>query len=440
ARNAGYVGFYYAGAGSTSNYLTFGGHSVDDAMVVTMGGKVGIGTTSPGAVLDLGGTAGFKQYVYNGGVGNRAGFGIDSTGNSYEFAANFAYGTTDQGRFTINSYDGTTFRNKVTILGSGNVGIGTTGPGAVLDVQGASGIRLFYSSVPSYGSLTIMPYQVGRNYAEISTGATNEPLALQTRGGGNVGIGTAAPATKLHVLGGPLLLESGGANTYGQIKGYNNNNHFITMRGIVASDGSVTGGHQATWVEYLSPADSSTGWFFKDSSTAGYPIVARISKSESYFSGNVSIVGNLSVGGALSKASGSFMIDHPLDPANKILRHSFVESPDMKNIYDGVVVLDDNGEAIVTLPDYFEVLNRDFRYQLTSIGKPAQLFIKEEIKDNRFVIAGGEQGMRVSWQVTGTRKDAYAVKHPIIIEEEKGGKDLPKKGEYLAPDCFGEKE
>src|SRR5262249_4097207 len=81
-----------------------------------------------------------------------------------------------------------------------------------------------------------------------------------------------------------------------------------------------------------------------------------------YFQGRVNVAGNL------SKSGGSFKIDHPLDPANKYLYHSFVESPDMKNIYDGVVTLDDKGGATITLPDWFEALNKDFRYQLTCIG------------------------------------------------------------------------
>ena len=55
--------------------------------------------------------------------------------------------------------------------------------------------------------------------------------------------------------------------------------------------------------------------------------------------------GNVRVTGTLTKRGGAFKIDHPLDPANKYLSHSFVESPDMKNVYDGVVVLDDKGEA-----------------------------------------------------------------------------------------------
>ena len=98
--------------------------------------------------------------------------------------------------------------------------------------------------------------------------------------------------------------------------------------------------------------------------------------------------GRVSVTGTLSKGSGSFKIDHPMDPENKYLYHSFVESPDMKNIYDGVTQLDNKGEIWVELPNYFDALNKDFRYQLTCIGSFGQVYIAEEIQNNRFKIAG----------------------------------------------------
>ena len=149
-----------------------------------------------------------------------------------------------------------------------------------------------------------------------------------------------------------------------------------------------------------------------------------------FFEGDVSVFGNL------SKSSGSFKIDHPLDPANKYLYHSFVESPDMKNIYDGVVTLDGNGEAAVQLPDWFDALNKDFRYQLTSIGGPGpNLYISQEVSGNHFAIAGGKPGMRVSWQVTGTRQDAWANAHRIPVEEEKSPQE---RGYYIAPELFGQ--
>ena len=102
-----------------------------------------------------------------------------------------------------------------------------------------------------------------------------------------------------------------------------------------------------------------------------------------YFEGDVHVTGSL------TKGSGTFKIDHPLDPQNKYLAHSFVESPDMMNVYNGTIILDAQGEALVELPAYFEALNRDFRYQLTSIGGFAPVYIAEEIQGNHFKIAGG---------------------------------------------------
>jgi hypothetical protein len=147
----------------------------------------------------------------------------------------------------------------------------------------------------------------------------------------------------------------------------------------------------------------------------------------------VTVPGNLDVQGTLTKSAGSFKIDHPLDPANKYLYHSFVESPDMKDIYDGVVVLNAQGEAEVQLPDWFEALNRDFRYQLTPIGGPSQLYVAQKIQQNHFRIAGGTPGLEVSWQVTGIRHDAYANEKRVPVEEQKEPK---ARGTYLHPELF----
>lgn len=148
-------------------------------------------------------------------------------------------------------------------------------------------------------------------------------------------------------------------------------------------------------------------------------------------------MGNVVVEGAVAKRAGLFHIDHPLDPANKYLNHSFVESPDMKNIYDGVVTLDANGEAVVELPVWFQALNKDFRYQLTCIGGFAPVYIAEKIKGNRFKIAGGSPSLEISWQVTGIRQDAWANAHRIVVEEDKPDNE---RGYYLEPELFGEPE
>jgi hypothetical protein len=102
----------------------------------------------------------------------------------------------------------------------------------------------------------------------------------------------------------------------------------------------------------------------------------------------------------------------------------------MKNVYDGVVTLDATGSAMVELPAYFEALNRDFRYQLTCVGGFAPVYVAAEVAGNRFQIAGGQAGMRVSWQVTGIRKDAYAEAHRIEVEVDK---PADERGTYLHP-------
>jgi hypothetical protein len=142
------------------------------------------------------------------------------------------------------------------------------------------------------------------------------------------------------------------------------------------------------------------------------------------FLGGVGIIGHL------TKSSGSFKIDHPLDPENKYLYHSFVESPDMMNIYNGNVITDEDGRAVVELPEWFDVLNRDFRYQLTVIGRFAQAIVEQEIEDNRFTIRTNTATVKVSWQVTGIRQDAWANAHRIVVEADK---PEAERGTYLAP-------
>lgn len=130
--------------------------------------------------------------------------------------------------------------------------------------------------------------------------------------------------------------------------------------------------------------------------------------------------GDVQIYGTLIKSAGSFRIDHPLDPENKYLSHSFVESPDMMNIYNGNVTTDGNGYAKVAMPDYFEALNRDFRYQLTIVGAEfAQARVAEKIRGNTFAIRTDKPNVEVSWQVTGVRQDKFANDHRIQVESKK---------------------
>jgi len=158
-------------------------------------------------------------------------------------------------------------------------------------------------------------------------------------------------------------------------------------------------------------------------------------------SGNVGDrrVGGLFDGGVIiTNGLKPFTIDHPLDPQNRYLVHTSVESSEMKNVYDGVVQLDEDGEAWVDLPEWFEALNGDFRYQLTAVGGAApNLHVAGEVSENRFKIAGGEEGMRICWQLTGTRKDPWAAANPFEVEQEKPEED---RGRYLDPSLYGAPE
>ena len=149
------------------------------------------------------------------------------------------------------------------------------------------------------------------------------------------------------------------------------------------------------------------------------------------FEGRVVVQGEINAT-AISALSKSFRIDHPCDPTRKYLQHSSIESSEMLNIYSGNVRTDEVGDADVVLPDYFEALNTDFRYHLTVIGQFAQAIIANEIENNRFGIKTDKPHVKVSWQVTGVRQDAYAKANPLIVEREK---PAAEQGSLLHPEA-----
>jgi hypothetical protein len=147
-------------------------------------------------------------------------------------------------------------------------------------------------------------------------------------------------------------------------------------------------------------------------------------------------VGDIDVTGTIFGGAKDFKIDHPLDPANKYLVHASVESSEMMNIYSGNVVTDELGVATVKLPDWFEAENTDFRYQLTVIGgRFAQAIVSQEIADHQFTISTNASNVKVSWQVTGLRKDAYAKAHPLVVEQQKPAHE---RGFYQNPELFAQ--
>jgi len=174
------------------------------------------------------------------------------------------------------------------------------------------------------------------------------------------------------------------------------------------------------------------GGFFEGGSNSLNAGDGVFGSAGSGFAGNFS--GSVNVSNQIFAAVKDFRIDDPLDPANKYLTHASVESSEMMNIYTGNVTTDAQGEATVPLPDWFEVLNTDFRYQLTVIGQFAQAIIGRKIANHQFTIRTSVPNVEVSWQVTGVRQDRFAKTHPLVVEEEK---EAGLRGFYIHPDLYG---
>lgn len=359
------------------------------------------------------------------------------------------------------------------------IGIGTSSPQSRFDILGISNWDL----VNTEGDLRIgnSTYRIkmgialggggagdayiasvgGTNRLSLGTGTTLNQLRTLTIHNNNVGIGTIAPFYPFHIITNRRIAAyfssdsvsneshvvhvkvtgtgtSDAIGIYGQsmpsdnfgIGGYFAGGYFGVQGFGTANSGPLCAAVYGTSSATTSLSVGVYGWA-NGSGSNNYGVYGRADNGGSnyagYFFGNVAVIGTLSKGG------GSFKIDHPLDPANKYLYHSFVESPDMMNIYNGNVITDASGYATIDLPDWFEALNKDFRYQLTAVGDFAQVIVSQKIQNNHFIIQTDKPGIEVSWQVTGIRKDAFAEKNRIPVEELKQGDE---KGKYLYPEAF----
>ena len=154
--------------------------------------------------------------------------------------------------------------------------------------------------------------------------------------------------------------------------------------------------------------------------------------------GDALVNGDAHVNGVLTATSKLFLIDHPLDPQNKILRHYSIESDQVLNVYQGTTRIGRRGEVTVEFPDYVQAININFTYQLTSIGTPVQPYVKRKVQDGAFVIAG-KPGAEVSWLVIANRNDAYVQTHPDFTNPEVK-KSEEEQGKYLDPFSHGQPE
>jgi hypothetical protein len=231
---------------------------------------------------------------------------------------------------------------------------------------------------------------------------------------------------------------SGGSGGHG-IVSFGGSGDFNSINGNTGGDGIVAegGGGDNAGVAIFGLGGGGiqvdgSGAFFEGGSNAfnaGDGIDALVGSG---FAGN--FTGDVNVTGAIFAGTKDFKIDHPLDPANKYLVHASVESSEMMNIYTGNVTTDGQGQASVQLPDWFEVLNTDFRYQLTVIGQFAQAIVARKIANHQFTIRTSAPNVEVSWQVTGVRQDAYAKANPLVVEQEK---ETPLRGFYIHPELYG---
>jgi len=285
----------------------------------------------------------------------------------------------------------------------GKLGIGTTSPFGKVQINNSTDtvsllISSTYNGSTAYGALRV----------ENSSTSTTQPVA---------GIlATAIPSTTVNA-GTAITGFGGNVGVAGQ--GQSNSTGTAQVFGVSGNAFS-----QGITVGVYGEADNYT------TTVAGtkYGVYGIAQNGTTNYAGY--FVGNTAVTGLLSKGGGSFKIDHPLDPENKYLYHSFVESPEMMNIYNGNITTDANGFATVTMPSYFDALNKDFRYQLTVMGTFAQAIVKEKMSSNQFVIQTSQPNVEVSWMVTGVRHDKFADAHRIEAEVEK---EQENKGKYIHP-------
>jgi hypothetical protein len=248
-------------------------------------------------------------------------------------------------------------------------------------------------------------------------------FGFNKQGAGGVGVQGYAPGTN-------AIGVAGSSNTFGTVAHSLIGNVPLGVLG----DSSSGYGIAAT-------SDNSNALLAENHSTADTLVTVNNGGGAPFYAqgtggyGFVDQNGNLVLTGVVFAAAKDFKIDHPLDPANKYLYHASIESSEMKNIYDGIAVLDGSGSARVELPEWFEAVNGDFRYQLTALGAPGpNLHIAQKISNNQFTIAGGQPGMEVSWLVTGVRHDAYAQAHPLQVSVDKSEGE---RGYYIHPELYG---
>jgi len=348
--------------------------------------------------------------------------------------------------------------NDVFSTNAGNVGIGTTAPLAKLDIAlsgpGAELLRfsterpwVFRQTLtgPSAG-LELFSTVGGKNFQITSSGGTNVATFFADDANPRVGIGTNAPAATLHSVTGSasqisIRGRASGADGIGVLGEASTTNGYTY--GVFGQTYSTSGVGGAGYARAESGV--TYGVFGSSNSTEGVGVFGYAYPASGTTYGTYGQSNSASGWGVWAQgrfgASGtkSFRIDHPLDPENKYLLHYSTEMPEPQNAYNGVVTTDAQGVAWIQLPDYFEEINKDFRYTLTVVDDTdrsdfVMAQVTRKIRDNRFKIRTSAPNVEVSWEVKGVRNDLWVRKNGAPVEVEKEGKE---KGKYQHPELYG---
>jgi hypothetical protein len=422
------TGITYGVIGGTNSPQGFAGYFNGARTYVS--NNLGVGQLNPTAQLHITGGPANNTLLVDGALSNGTWLNLANTstnGRQWNLISTGSGNSEGAGKLLIRDNNAAAVR--MMFDNAGNIGIGTTTPTTMLDVRDNDPlVAVSVQNASSTGAGDVMNNTAAIS-ARLTAGVPGEFAAavrgIVTSTSTANGFGVAG----VHLgTGYAVYAESRGVQGVGVYAEATNNNA-VGVYGLATAPVGTTFG-----VAGLVTSPTGYSGYFQ----GGRTYIERLGVGTSAPTNALSVAGNANITGTISKSGGSFKIDHPLDPANKFLYHSFVESPDMLNIYNGNATTDERGYATIEMPDYFGALNREFRYQLTVIdgGEGFVLAkVSREIEGNTFEIRTSEPNTKVSWQVTGVRKDAWAERNRIPTSIDKSPEE---RGLYLHPEVFGQ--